>query len=141
MLAWLKLTSFHVAVSICVALGVFVAGASSLSSPPYQLSTASLLVGVVCVSAVAVIGISFVSRAYRPGRWRGEVADGASIVLLVGHLGPILALAMLRSMVKAGAGSGLVLVFPILWALLFYVPGILWALNRLSRVEDVRTAP
>ena len=143
MFAWFKLVSFHVAVSICVALGVLVAGALSLSSAAssYQFSTASLLVGVVCVSAIAVVGISVVSHAYQPDRWVGEVADGASVVLLVGHLGPIVAVAMLRSMVQAGAGSGLALVFPILWALLFYVPGVLWALNRLSRVADARKAP
>ena len=108
MFAWLKLISFHVALSICVALGVF-AGALSLPSAasPYQFSTASLFVGVVCVSALAVVGISVVSRAHQPGRWVGDVADAASVVLLIGHVGSIVAVAMLRSMVQAGAGSGL----------------------------------
>lgn len=134
MLATLEMLSFHAAVfgasSVVFFFLFFIAW-----SVHFDGQANALTVWVLCSSAIVVL-LSMAVGAYKTCRWKKAQPDRASIVILVGHLAPVVSAYLYSQMLRAGTGSGVVFLPLIAWAILFYPIGIVMALSRLASVRD-----
>jgi hypothetical protein len=131
MLAKLELVSFHAAVF--VAASVLLYFLILLSGMERAFGTTQMFSGWLLCSGICVAAISWLSRAYSVTRWKEAAPHGASIVVFVAHLAPAAAGYILYLFSSHGAGSGVVFLPLIAWALFFYPIGIIWSLIRLAQ--------
>jgi hypothetical protein len=122
--------SFHIAVFVCAGTVVFGCLAGRISDERFVAVW-------LCAAAAIVAAYSALTGAYSRELWERVCPHGPAIALLVGHLAPITAGAFYIEMNRAGTGSGLAFLPPLLWALLFYPIGIAWTTFRItaSKVE------
>ena len=118
--AWLELVSFQVAVFVCTAIVVLF----GLASGHQPLSISVWLWSTVAIVAAFSAWIG----AYSIKRWERAAPHGAGIVLLIGHLASIAAVAMLWF----GNAYGVLLLLPSLWGGVFYLIGISMTALRLA---------
>lgn len=127
MSAWISLISFHVALFVCVSMVVFYVCVNTLRS-----IDSSFYVVWLCLTVAAVAAISTRTGVNLHRRWDSAPPNGSTLVLVVGHLGTLVAGSLYAAMTQAGTGSGLALLLPMTWAVLFYLIGIVWTVVVLN---------
>lgn len=89
----------------------------------------------LCHCGLIFFIICYISGAHKFKYWSQGETTGASIVIIVGHLGPAHAVYYYMQMAKVGYGSGVVFIPSIFWAIFFYGIGVFWCLSRISEVK------
>jgi len=122
--AWFEIVSFHVAVFVFTAIVVLFGCAAS--PQPFSVSI------WLCLTVAIVVAFSAWTGAYSKKLWERAAPHGPAIVLLIGHIAPIAAVAIYIAMIRSGNGSGVVFLPLLLWAGLFYLIGIPLTVFRLA---------
>ncbi len=129
MLILIKYISFHFSVFIIASTIFFTLLGGSKYHGSLQLFIWLSFCGLILFT------ICYISGAHKLRYWSEAETIGASIVIAIGHLGPVHALYYYIQMAKAGYGSGIVFMPSILWVLIFYGIGVFWCFSRIAEVK------
>lgn len=135
MLAAIELISFHIGLFV-VSLCCFLVISVMHSESTFIVASVTLVGGLTCVTLLSIM-----CNAHLLETWRKAKLYKSSLMVLIGHLAPILGIYLVNGMAKATAASeGLALLPIIAWGMFFYSIGLFSIMFQLMRAK-LRDAP
>lgn len=135
MLARLELISFHLALFCSASIFLLLQGTGGGAVGDEALAMMLLMFG-----GGFVLVASLVLRTHEIARWKACRLHGASTLIAIGHAAPVLGVWLFLEMSRAHAGSGLVFLPLMAWAVVFYGIGIVQVIRGLSAPSDTGPA-